>query len=45
MPDLQEGDLAPDFDAPATTGGSLKLADLRGKTVVVFFFPRANTPG
>lgn len=42
---LKEKDLAPDFELPADDGTSLRLADLRGKTVVLFFYPRADTPG
>lgn len=43
--ELQEGELAPDFEAPATSGGAMKRADLLGKTVVLYFFPRVRTPG
>ncbi|RQR57960.1 peroxiredoxin [Burkholderia sp. Bp9125] len=34
----------PDFTAPAT-GGDLSLADLRGKKLVLYFYPKDNTPG
>lgn len=34
----------PDFSAPAT-GGTFRLADHRGKTVVLYFYPKDNTPG
>ncbi|TWG79646.1 peroxiredoxin Q/BCP [Cupriavidus gilardii J11] len=34
----------PDFSAPAT-GGTFRLADQRGKTVVLYFYPKDNTPG
>ena len=34
----------PDFQAPAT-GGDFRLADQRGKTVVLYFYPKDNTPG
>lgn len=34
----------PDFNAPAT-GGAFSLADQRGKTVVLYFYPKDNTPG
>ena len=40
-----EGDAAPRIDEPITQGGRFTLADQRGKWVVVYFFPRANTPG
>ena len=39
------GEKAPDFDLPASTGKNIKLADYRGKTVVVYFYPKADTPG
>ena len=41
---LQKGDLAPDFEAIDCHGRALRLAELRGKRVVLFFFPRAFTP-
>ena len=43
---LKEGDMAPDFNLTATTGGKVKLSDLRGKSnVVLAFFPAAFTGG
>lgn len=45
MPTLSPGDSAPDFTLPAADGGSLTLSDLRGKHVVVYFYPAAATPG
>lgn len=43
---LKVGDTAPDFTLPATTGGSVKLSDFRGKSnVVLAFFPAAFTGG
>jgi hypothetical protein len=43
---LKVGDMAPDFTLPATTGGTVHLADFRGKSnVVVAFFPAAFTGG
>lgn len=42
---LALGDLAPDFTLPTADGGSLALHDLRGKHVVVYFYPAAATPG
>jgi len=42
---LSEGDLAPDFTLPDQTGDSVSLNDLRGQTVVLYFYPRADTPG
>ncbi len=41
---LSVGDTAPDFTAPTDTG-SFTLADLRGKKVVLYFYPAAMTPG
>jgi thioredoxin-dependent peroxiredoxin len=45
MARLTVGDLAPDFTLPTADGGSLTLSGLRGRRVVVFFFPAAMTPG
>ena len=42
---LDVGDRAPDFVALATTGVSVSLAELRGSYVVLYFFPKAFTPG
>ena len=42
---LQAGDNAPDFELPDQDGESVKLSDLRGQTVVLYFYPRADTPG
>lgn len=42
---LQIGDPAPDFELKTDTGETLKLSDLRGRRVVLFFYPRADTPG
>ncbi|MAV47244.1 MAG: thioredoxin-dependent thiol peroxidase [Alphaproteobacteria bacterium TMED89] len=39
------GDMAPDFDLPTNGGGSVKLSDLRGKKVVIFFYSKALTSG
>ncbi len=43
--DLKTGDKAPDFDLPADGGGRIKLADLAGKKVVLYFYPKDDTPG
>ena len=45
MPQLAVGDVAPDFVLPTADGTKIRLADLRGRSVVVFFFPAAMTPG
>jgi thioredoxin-dependent peroxiredoxin len=42
---LEPGDKAPDFTLPDQSGEPVKLADLRGKTVVLYFYPKADTPG
>jgi peroxiredoxin Q/BCP len=42
---LAAGDSAPDFTLPDQEGASLTLSDLRGETVVLYFYPRADTPG
>ena len=42
---LKAGDKAPDFLLKTDEGGELSLADFRGKRVLLFFFPKANTPG
>lgn len=42
---LKAGELAPDFELANDEGAMVRLSDFRGKTVVLFFFPRADTPG
>ena len=42
---LQVGDMAPDFELLSDENRPIKLSDLRGRRVVLFFFPRADTPG
>ena len=42
---LSEGDAAPDFRLPDSTGTEVSLADFRGRHVVVYFYPAASTPG
>ena len=39
------GAKAPEFDLPSSTGKNIKLGDYAGKTVVVYFYPKADTPG
>ena len=41
---LQVGDKAPDFAMPADGGGEVSLAALRGRPVVLYFYPRDDTP-
>ena len=42
---LSPGDAAPDFTLPSDTGEQVSLADLRGRKVIVYFYPAAMTPG
>jgi peroxiredoxin Q/BCP len=42
---LKEGDAAPNFTAQTNGGGAVSLSDFRGKNVVLFFYPKDNTPG
>jgi peroxiredoxin Q/BCP len=42
---LSPGDTAPDFTLPDDVGGKVSLSDLRGKKVIVYFYPAAMTPG
>jgi peroxiredoxin Q/BCP len=42
---LREGDPAPSFSAPTHSGETISLADLKGKHVVLYFYPKDNTPG
>jgi len=42
---LQPGDTAPDFTLPDHDGNPVSLAGLRGNTVVLYFYPKADTPG
>ena len=45
MTDITEGSAAPAFDMPTDGGGSVSLAGLKGRTVVLYFYPKADTPG
>lgn len=42
---LNIGDLAPDFTLPTDSSGTITLSSLRGKPVVVYFYPKDDTPG
>lgn len=42
---VNEGDKAPDFSLPTDGGGSVSLKDLKGKAVVLYFYPKDSTPG
>lgn len=41
----QIGEMAPDFTLPTDGGGSVTLSELRGQNVVVYFYPKDDTPG
>jgi peroxiredoxin Q/BCP len=43
--ELEEGEPAPDFALPTAGGGKTRLADLKGKPVVVYFYPKDDTSG
>jgi thioredoxin-dependent peroxiredoxin len=45
VPKLAPGDPAPDFTLPTADGSTITLSQLRGQHVVVYFYPRASTPG
>ena len=45
MTTLVAGDTAPDFALPDQSGRIVRLADLRGRRVLVYFYPEADTPG
>ena len=42
---ISVGDQAPDFALPSSQGGTIRLHDLRGQSVVLFFYPKDDTPG
>ena len=42
---LEEGQKSPDFTLPTDGGGEFKLSSFYGKRVVVYFYPKDNTPG
>src|ERR1700733_13505495 len=43
--ELVEGDKAPDFELPTDGGGRAHLKDLTGKAVVIYFYPKDDSPG
>jgi len=45
MTTLKVGDRAPDFTAKDSKGNTMKLIDYKGKKLVLFFYPKASTPG
>jgi peroxiredoxin Q/BCP len=42
---MEVNDKAPDFSLSNENGETVRLSDYRGKSVVLFFYPKANTPG
>jgi peroxiredoxin Q/BCP len=42
---IEEGKKAPEFKLASSEGGEVRLKDLRGKTVVLYFYPKDDTPG
>jgi len=42
---IEEGKPAPDFELPSDAGDTVKLSELRGKPVVLYFYPKDDTPG
>lgn len=42
---LKEGDAAPDFTAATSNGGTVSLSDFKGKNVILYFYPKDDTPG
>jgi peroxiredoxin Q/BCP len=42
---LNVGDKAPDFSLPSESGAEVSLKDFKGHRLVLFFFPKADTPG
>jgi thioredoxin-dependent peroxiredoxin len=42
---VEEGKPAPDFELPTDSGETVKLSELRGKPVVLYFYPKDDTPG
>ncbi|HLM60858.1 MAG TPA: peroxiredoxin, partial [Pyrinomonadaceae bacterium] len=42
---IKEGDAAPDFTVKDQTGADVKLSDFRGQRVVLYFYPKDDTPG
>jgi peroxiredoxin Q/BCP len=45
MPNLQEGDQAPEISLDTDSGEHFELSSLKGKHVVLYFYPKADTPG
>ena len=44
-PMVEKGDFAPDFELPDQHGNPVRLSGLKGKAIVLYFYPKADTPG
>ena len=42
---VEVGQMAPDFEAKIETGESIKFSDFKGKKIILYFYPKDNTPG
>lgn len=45
MAELKEGDIAPKFSAKDQTGNTVSLSDFSGKEIILYFYPKDDTPG
>ena len=45
MSEVKIGSKAPSFSAPDQSGKTVSLADFKGKTVILYFYPKDDTPG
>ncbi|MDE2221963.1 MAG: thioredoxin-dependent thiol peroxidase [Candidatus Omnitrophica bacterium] len=45
MPIPSQGSESPDFNLPASSGGNIALNDLKGRKIVIYFYPKDDTPG
>lgn len=45
MSQLQAGELAPDFEALTDANTKVRLSDFRGRRVILYFYPKDDTPG
>lgn len=45
VPVLKQGDQAPNFRVTGDQGQTISLADYKGKNLILYFYPKANTPG
>jgi thioredoxin-dependent peroxiredoxin len=45
MPELAAGSMAPAFQLPRDGGGTVSLTDFKGRKLVIYFYPKADTPG